>query len=144
TIMRKIQKRDDEDAKLASLLQRVSYLRAEYPRAIILQNQNPLLAPDYRLDRDAIVLRGEDAFVLAQQWSFVAAQAFAYRDNRPLPDTANYIASVLAARNGQQLGAVLSLLTSANASLDLSYQSSPYATKVTVSIRNDLLQNNRS
>jgi hypothetical protein len=142
TILLAMQKLDQENAKLASLFQRVSYLLSAYRRAIILQNQNPQDSPDYRLDRDAIVLRAEDAFVLAQQWSFVAAQAFAYRDNRPLPDTANYIASVLAARNGQQLGAVLNLLTSANGKLDLSYQSSPYATKITVSIRNDLLQNN--
>ncbi|MEW6157219.1 MAG: hypothetical protein AB1813_07275 [Verrucomicrobiota bacterium] len=133
-----------EQDKLATLFARAGRLVTDYFRAISLRNQNdPRLSPDYRVARDAAVRQAEDAFLLAQQWTFVAAQAFYYLDNRPASSTTNYVARVLACRNTAGLQAVLNGLKSEDAFLRSSYQSSRAYKTAVVSLRHQLIQHNR-
>jgi hypothetical protein len=141
-ILLALQKLDLEEAKLSGLLARVNYLLGEYRRAVIFRDQDPSIAPDYRMARDETLSRANDAFNLAQQWSVVAALAFDYKDHRPATEKVEYLSTVLKHRNGQQLGNDLITLQSANANLILTYQNSPATKVVRFSIRNDLFQHN--
>lgn len=137
------QQLDQERAKLATLLARVSFVYRSYVRALELRDVDPALSPQTRLTADISAVRAESAFELAQQWAFLTALALQYEDNRPSAQRATaFISAVLAARNCETLGIVVNQMISAEATLRLGYQNSPAKKSVTISLRNQVFQHN--
>lgn len=141
-ILLAMQKLDQEDARLATLLSRVSYLMAEFRRAVLLRDQNPSIAPDVRLVRDDRINKFNNAFTHAQYWCSVAALAFKHRDHRPPEQTQDFPALALKCRNGSDLVAFLKALNSEDGVLRETYIKSKATMIPRFSIRHDYFQNN--
>jgi len=134
---------DQEKTKLATLLGQVSYLLQEYVRAADLDAESPQFSIDLLTARNNAMQQANDAFVLAQQWAFLAAQCFNYEDNCSEDVAAkNYIPGVLAARNTQALFPILNGMASSNALLAATCQSSVSPGYVQISLRNQVFQFN--
>jgi len=130
-----------ERTKLATLMAQVSYLLREYTRSAALIDQNPQLSTNILVARSDAIQKADDAFVLAQQWAFLAAQAFAYKDNSPNSPAPGFVQQVLAARNTTNLIQVLYHLQSANTLL---YTNAPNFKPATFSLRNNFVQANQT
>jgi hypothetical protein len=134
---------DQERNKLANLLARAGYLLQQYSRSVNLLDSKPEFADDLLIARNKEIQQADDAFLLAQQWAFLAAQAFAYKDNSQNTSAPSYVRSVLAARNTASLGSVLMTIKNANASVLLAtYTNAPNFDIVPFSVRNDFVQAN--
>lgn len=136
---------DQERTKLSTLLGQVAYLLRQWSRSANLLAQNPQLSQELIIQRDATIQHAEDAFVLAQQWSFLAAQAFYYADNCPDALGSAFVQKVLVAQNGGDLQAVLNNMESAYNVIASSGCQNSYQTRfVRFSLRNDLFQANQT
>jgi hypothetical protein len=135
---------DQERSKLATLLGQAAYLLREYIRAANLASQNPQFSQDLLTARNNSMQQANDAFILAQQWAFLAAQCFNYEDNCSA-DVAqkNYLPSVLAARNASVLTPILNNMASSNALLAATCQGSVSPSYTQISLRNQVFQQNR-
>ena len=135
---------DQERNKLANMISQVSYLMQQWLRSAALVNQNPDFTSDLLLTRDATIQGADDAFALAQQWAFLAALCFNYKDNCPQDATTyNFVQRVLAARNAASLVPILNQMLSAETLIAAGCQSSVfYQPAVQFSIRNNSFQAN--
>ncbi len=133
---------DQERSKLANMLARVAYLLRQWSRSANLLAQNPQLGNDFLIERDSKMQRADDAFVLAEQWGFLAAQSFYYKDNCPDASTNQYVERILATRNASDLQVVLNQLQSDSTLLAAQCQSSVEYNTAHFSLRNDLFQFN--
>jgi len=138
------QQLDQEHAKLASMFARVAYLLRAWAGSASLLALNPQLTDNLLVERNAAMENGDDEFVLAQQWAFLAALAYGYLDNSPSQGSAPTIRDVLAKRNATDLGVVLDKLDSANSLLKLLYQQSAAFRTPTFSVRSSFFQANRT
>jgi hypothetical protein len=134
---------DQERNKLATLFSQVSHLLKQYARSVNLLADNPKLSDDFLVARNNRMQEADDAFLLAQQWAFLTAQCFYYEDNCVDDLTSKtYLKNVLAARNTATLVANLYSMTSSNAALGFTCQSSPDTAPKEISLRNNVFQQN--
>jgi hypothetical protein len=73
-----------ERTELANLYGRVSYLLQERQKAILFVSRdvNPIEKPEFRLWQDTTRRGAETQFVLAQEWTYLAAKAAQYKINQ--------------------------------------------------------------
>ena len=135
---------DQQNCILANMLAQVRSLISQWLRSATLVNQNPDFTSDLLLTRDAAIQQADDAFALAQQWAFLAALCFNYKDNCPQDATTyNFVPRVLAARNAASLTPILNQMLSADTLIAAGCQSSVfYQPAVQFSIRNNFVQAN--
>jgi hypothetical protein len=136
---------DQARSKLANLMSQVSALLSEWTRSASLVAQNPEFTSNLLIIRDNAIEQADDAFSLAQQWCFLAALGFNYKDN--CPSAPNYVRQVLAARNTSTLSAILNNMNSDLMLLSLAgqgCQSSPVFNTVQFSVRNNFVQANQT
>ena len=104
---------DQERSKLANLMSQVGSLLSQWARSQSLMAANPAFSSDLLLIRDDQIQKANDAFALAQQWAFLAALCFNYKDNCQNEDNSfNFVARVLAARNAGDLKVIVSQMKS--------------------------------
>lgn len=134
---------DQEKSKLATLLLQVPALLQQYVRAATLASDSPAFSSNLLTARNAAMQQANDAFVLAQQWCFLAAQCFNYEDNCSSDvNEKNYLPAVLAARNTGALMPLLNDMAGSNALLAASCQGSVSTAYVPISLRNQIFQQN--
>jgi hypothetical protein len=131
-------------AELGNLYGRVAYLLQEYQRTrLTLVANNPLSRPDFRLLRDGTRAKAEDDFLLAQEWTYLAAKALQYAANgsQKLQNVNAYIPAILSARTGASLETILNSMDAVYFTLQI-YQGAPNPEDRRFSLKNDYFQNN--
>jgi hypothetical protein len=135
---------DQERSKLANLMSQVSSLLNQWTRSASLVSQNPEFSSDLLIIRDNTIQQANDAFTLAQQWAFLTALSFNYKDNCPTASSYNFVQRVLATRNTSTLLPILNEMESAETLITAGCQSSPFYTISQFSIRNNSFQANQT
>jgi hypothetical protein len=135
---------DMQRLQLGNIAGRVHYLLQEYLQASMLESENPLRHPDFRLLRDLLVRDADESFVNAQERAYLAAKAAQYRVNHGAQAAAvNFLLnSIMAARRGASLEQAL---TSLEQQVDQLYAQQGTPTSVqnpVLSVRHFLAQNN--
>lgn len=142
-IQLKAQQVDQERSKLANMISQVSYLLGQWVRSATLVAQNPEFTGDLLITRDAAIEHADDAFGLAQQWAFLAALCFNYKDNCPQDTTSSsFVQQVLAARNAASLSSILTKMVSDEKLIGAGCQGSIFFNTVQFSVRNNFFQAN--
>jgi hypothetical protein len=138
------QQLDQQKSKLANMMSQASSLINQWMRSASLIAQNPEFSSDLLILRDDTIQQADDAFTLAQEWCFLTALAFNYKDNCPTASSYNFVQRVLAARNSTTLQPILNEMESADTLIASGCQSSPYYTTVQFSVRNNFFQANQT
>lgn len=133
---------DQAKSQLATMLAQAGSLINQWTRSASLINQNPAFSSDLLVIQDTTIQQAGDAFALAQEWAFLAALSFNYKDN--CPNAQNFVPSVLAARRTSDLMPVLEQMESANTLITSGCQSSPLYGTVQFSLRNNYVQANQT
>lgn len=135
-----------QKAELANLHTRVSFLLQEMRKAVVLNSQtiNPLARPDYRLWMDYVNRYAEDAFLRAQEWTYLAAKAAQYKVNSSanVTDISARIEAILKARRGQDLRTIRNQLSTDLNSLYLAQGTPTTALPIPLRVRHYVTQNN--
>ncbi len=136
---------DQERSKLANMLSQVSSLINQWVRSAALVAQNPDFTSDLLLERDKTIQQMDDAYALAQQWAFLAALCFNYKDNCPQDETSyNFVQRVLQARRTADLIPILDQMESAETLIAAGCQSSVFYSIAQFSVRNNFFQANQT
>jgi hypothetical protein len=136
---------DQEKSKLANMMSQVSSLLNQWMRSASLVAQNPEFSSNLLLTRNAAIQQANDAFSLAQQWAFLAALCFNYKDNCPTDaNSLKLVQGVLAARRTAALVPILNTMKSAEAIIAAGCQSSVFYSALQFSIRNNSFQANQT
>jgi hypothetical protein len=135
---------DQEKSKLANMLSQVSSLINQWVRSSALVVQAPGFSSDLMAERDATIRQANAAFDLAQQWAFLAALSFAYKDN--CTNAPSLVSEVLKARNTSGLQAAMNQMKNAEGLITTGCEASPTYTypPVQFSIRNNFVQANQT
>ncbi len=135
---------DQEKSKLANIMSQASSLLNQWMRSASLIAQNPEFSSDLLLIRDDTIQQANDAFTLAQEWCFLTALTFNYKDNCPTASSYNFVQRILAARNTSTLQPILNEMESADTLITAGCESSPLYTTVQFSVRNNFFQANQT
>jgi len=139
------QQLDQQKSVLANQMSQVSSLLNQWARSAALVAQNPAFSSNLLIIRDSTIQQADDAFSLAQQWTFLAALCFNYKDNCPSSASSyNFVQNVLAARNATALTTNLNLMENADALIASGCQSSVSYNTVQFSVRNNFFQANQT
>lgn len=136
---------EQEYSRLESLLNHVSFLLQQQAGVLNLANTNPLNSPDFRLVRNLNVRNAESRFVLAQEFSFLAARAASYvaLGSNKVNEISNLSSKILQARTGQRLDALLDLLDAAILDVSIQRGARTLPSEVIVSLRDHIVQRNQ-
>jgi len=135
---------DQERSKLANLMSQAGSLLQQWSRSASLVTQNPAFSSDLLLIRDDKIQQADDAFALAQEWSFLTALAFDYKYNCPTANSFHFVQATLAARNCASLNTILGQMQSEATILSSTCQSSPLYSTIQFSVRNNFFQANQT
>lgn len=136
---------DQERSKLANLMSQAGSLLNQWMRSASLLEQNPEFSSDLLVARDATIQQANDAFALAQEWAFLAALCFNYKDNCPQDETSyNFVQRVLKARRTADLTPIIDQMQSAETLIAAGCQGSVYYNTVQFSVRNNFVQANQT
>lgn len=135
---------EQERSKLANLMSQAGSLLSQWTRSAELVSQSPEFSSDLLIIQDNTIQQANDAFTLAQEWCFLTALAFNYKDNCPGAGSYNFVQRVLAARNSSALLPILEEMESAETLITAGCQSSPYFMTVQFSVRNNFVQANQT
>jgi hypothetical protein len=132
-------------SKLANMLSQAGSLINQWMRSAALVAQNPDFTSDLLLERDQAIQQMDDAYALAQEWAFLAALCFNYKDNCPQDETTyNFVQRVLQARRTADLIPILDQMESAETLIAAGCQSSVFYSMAQFSVRNNFFQANQT